>query len=120
MNINYIKLFFTLTFSITFAILIAGTTFKYWFIYDANALIKQANIEISKANEKRNNEHLIRSELEAKKAQKRKTQQIKLKNERDRKHRANKTKIETCAFWTKQYRKYPRDYEKNMVRKACK
>lgn len=130
-NINYTKLFFTMMFSITFAILISGTIFKYWFSYEANQLMKQASLSMQQAQEKRNHERLIQNQLSEQKRQENQEKQklINIQNqkkqrlvtaERERQKRANKTRIEVCVFWKKQYKKYKGSYEKNMMEKACK
>jgi len=129
-DINYTKLFFTIMFSITFAILISGTVFKYWFAYEANQLMEQAALNMQKANEKRAHDRIIQTQLSKQRAlEKQKIQNLKntknqekqraAKAEKERQKRAHVTKVKVCKFWQEQYKKYKGNYEKNMMADAC-
>lgn len=117
--------------SLTCALLISGTLFKYWFAYEAKLMMEQASLELKIAQEKRNHERLIQSQLADKKLQeqkkeqkienaKRQKQQKLITAERNRKISAYKTKVEVCVFWRKQYKKYHTSYEERMMNTACK
>ena len=118
-------------FSITFALLISGTVFKYWFEYEAKSMMEQATIAMDKAKKEREHDRLVQNKISEQKALQRKEKQ-KLANiqrekqqriktaENERKIRARKTALETCVFWQKQYKKYNTKYEKRMMNTACK
>lgn len=99
--------------SMTFAILISGSVFKYWFEYEAKALIEEASLSLQKAQEERKEKQRLAKIKHDKK------QRI-LQAKREQERRASKAKMETCTFWQKQYVKYKTSYEKRMMNTACK
>jgi ABC-type nitrate/sulfonate/bicarbonate transport system substrate-binding protein len=111
----------------TFAILISGSVFKYWFEYEAKALIEEASLSLQKAQEEREEASLSLQKAQEERKEKQRLAKIKhdkkqriLQAKREQERRASKAKMETCTFWQKQYVKYKTSYEKRMMNTACK
>jgi len=116
--------------SITVALVISGSIFKYWFAYEAKLLMEQTSLKLQKLQEERQHERLVQQKITEQRLKIKKEKQArlnienakkqqKLKSERERRSNAMKAKVKTCTFWQKQYKKYKGSYEKRMMNTAC-
>jgi len=124
---NYLKLFFTIFFSVTLAVLASGTIFKYWFAHEASMLVQQATKSIEAAEEEINFKKLIQHHI----AEQKRIRLLSVENakkeeqkrgemaERVREVRTDQTQQENCLFWEEKYSKTQGSYEKQMMSDAC-
>jgi DNA-binding protein H-NS len=120
MDINYIKLGFTLFTSITLAgLTIDGIEFVFASI-SANAALKEAKVELSKFEDQLKSQQ-IHDYINAQQAKVKYQENIKKQNiENQRLLSIRKTNDDTCRYWTSELRKNKSDYNLVNQQAACK